>query len=33
MKNKVSSEMEVNVCISDKLVEQDAEIQYYHITA
>jgi hypothetical protein len=29
MKNKVAFEMEACECISDKLVQQDAEIQYY----
>jgi hypothetical protein len=28
MKNKVAFEMEVYVCTSNKLVQQDAEIQY-----
>jgi hypothetical protein len=28
MKNKVAFETEVYVCISDKLVHQDAEAQY-----
>jgi hypothetical protein len=29
MKNKVAFEPEVYVCISDKLMQQDAETQYY----
>jgi hypothetical protein len=29
MKNKVAFETEVYVHVSDKLVQQDAEIQYY----
>jgi hypothetical protein len=31
-KNEVEFETEVHVCISDKLVQQDDEIQYYKYT-
>jgi hypothetical protein len=31
-KNKVAFETEVYVCVSDKLMQQDAEIQYHKST-
>jgi hypothetical protein len=30
MKNKVAFDTELYVCVSDKSVQQDAEIQYYY---